>query len=219
MSLFHIIKVLKEMKILSPVLFIFLFSACTLARSVNLQNASKYFDSGVQYEKSGKWFDARKAYGRAWTNATLGHSTSDFAYDYGRASGAICDWEEAERALMESYKMQNGNIIPNLAQLAWMYHAKGDLNKSEEFFLLGIEALEKDDMFKTDPIGFANFLADYGKVLSSLGKTKELEQINNKEKEIRDKYKYRTSALGDFTPYGKFCYQNPQIKSTQSKSG
>ena len=39
-----------------------------------------------------------------------------------------------------------------------------------------------------------------------------LEQIKKREKEIRYKYKYRTSTLGVPTPYGKFCHQNPRHK-------
>ena len=53
--------------------------------------------SGVSNAKEGKWFNARMAFGRAWTNANLGNAedkvTSVYAYEYGRASDAMCDWQ------------------------------------------------------------------------------------------------------------------------------
>jgi len=91
---------------LIPLLFIILLSAC--ANPINLHTGREYFQGGQENAKEGRWFNARMAFGRAWTNANLGKEddkiTAVYAYEYGRASGAICDWTEAERGLKHSYE-------------------------------------------------------------------------------------------------------------------
>ncbi|GJL77756.1 MAG: hypothetical protein NPINA01_07450 [Nitrospinaceae bacterium] len=205
------------MNILSPLLIALLLSGC-FAQTLNKSHANRYYSYAVQSEKEGNWFEARKGFARAWTNVTLAHGGDEaiaaVAYEYGRTSGVICDWEEAERGLLESYKFHKNTHSPTLVELARMYHAHGDLNKSEEFFHLAKEALEKNpatlNMF---PIDFANFLAEFAAVLSSLGKLKEAEQIVKSEKEVRNKYK-GNSTFQNPTPYGRFCHQNPRHKPT-----
>jgi tetratricopeptide (TPR) repeat protein len=205
------------MKLLTPILLALFLSGC-FAHAVNKRNADRYYSHAVQSEMDGDWFEARKGFARAWTNVMLAHGEDEaiaaVAYEYGRTSGAICDWEEAERGLMESYKIHKNTHSPTLVELARMYHVRGDLNKSEEFFLLAKELLERNhaDYIAKDPVPYVNFLNEYAEVLGSLGKIKESEQIMKRVEEVQNKYKRTSTNHEPPTPYGKFCHQNPRHK-------
>ncbi len=162
------------------------------------------------------------AFGRAWINANLGKAddkvTAVYAYEYGRTSGAICDWVEAERGLQEALELDrktNGPVHMSLVELARMYHAKGDLAKSERHFKLGKAELDRLQADTRDSIGYANILAEYAEVLSTLGNSEEASQLEKREEEIRSVFKDRTSNH-DQTPYGKFCDQK-SLTSTSNR--
>ncbi len=206
----------KNLKLVIVTLLALFLSGC-FAHSINKHNANKYWAYGSENEKSGNWFEARKGYGRAWTNATLGHAEDEaiaaIAYEYGRASGAICDWKEAEKGLIVSYNFHDNKHSPTLIELARMYYAMGNLNKSEEFFQIAVDGLEKNNtnLISKYPITFANLLTEYAEVLDSLGKVNELKGIKKKEEDVRKKHQGQSSNFSP-TPYGKFCDQNPQLK-------
>jgi len=171
---------------LIPLLFVVLLSACV--NPINLHTGREYFQGGLENAKEGKWFNARMAFGRAWTNANLGKAddkvTAVYAYEYGRASGAICDWDEAERGLKRSYELDvktKGPIHMDLLELARMYHGKGALDKSEEYFHLGKNELDKIQADTRDSIGYANILAEYAVVLSALGESKKAAILKKKK--------------------------------------
>lgn len=199
------------MKRAAAVVFMSLLAGC--ANPINLATADRYFRTGVAQEQKEKWFDARMAFGRAWTNAQLGKAddqvTAVYAYEYGRASGAICDWAEAERGLTRAYeldKLSSGPMHMSMAELARMYHAKGDLVKSEQFFSMAKAEFDRLQADTRDAIGYADILAEYADVMSAMGKTGDAGALKKREDEIRNVFKGRASHM-DRTPYGKFCDQ------------
>ncbi|MBU1191219.1 MAG: hypothetical protein KKA36_06280 [Gammaproteobacteria bacterium] len=207
------------MKTIAAATLILLLSSC--ANPINLHTGNQYFQGGLANVKEGKWFNARMAFGRAWTNADLGNAedrvTAVYAYEYGRASGAICDWREAERGLLKAYELDkktNGPIHMSMVELARMYHAEGRLEKSQEWFALAKVELDRLQADTRDSIGYANILSEYAVVLSSVGKSEEAAALNKREEEIRSVFKGRTSSH-DQTPYGQFCDQKSlTIKSS-----
>jgi len=188
-----------------------LITAC--ANPLNLYTAKEYFRSGASNAAQNKWFNARMAFGRAWTNADLGNADDRvkavYAYEYGRSSGAICDWTEAERGLKKAFELDTktrGPIHMSLLELARMYHAKGDLAMSNEYFQKAKPVLDDLQADTRDSIGYADFLKEYSEVLSALGKTSEASALTKREQEIRSVFKDRKSNHDD-TPYGKYCNQ------------
>lgn len=199
------------MKIPSVLIVTIILVGC--ANPINLHTARKYAQGGYANAQQDKWFNARTAFGRAWTNAELGNAedrvTAVYAYEYGRASGAICDWKEAERGLLKAYELDkktNGPVHMSLIELARMHHAKGDLEESEKYYRLGKTELDRQQADTRDSIGYADILADYAEVLTSLGKNEEAELLKKREEEIRKVFEGRTSSH-DQTPYGEFCDQ------------
>ena len=192
-------------------LTLFLLASC--ANPLNLHTANEYFQGGRNNAAQDKWFNARMAFGRAWTNADLGNAEDRvkavYAYEYGRASGVICDWVESERGLskaLELDKKTNGLVHMSLVELARMYHAKGAFEESGKYFGLGKNELDKAQADTKDAIGYANILGEYAEVLSKLGSVEEAKALRKREEEIRSVFKGRTSGH-EQTPYGQHCDQ------------
>lgn len=151
------------------------------------------------------------AFGRAWTNASLGKAnervTAVYAYEYGRASGVICDWNEAERGLfaaLEFDKKTGGPIHMSYVELARMYQANNLNEKSEKYFSLAKIVLDEIQADTMDAIGYANILEAYAEVLLKLGKSSEAALLMSRSKEIKAVFKNRESHH-EITPYGKYC--------------
>lgn len=190
-----------------------LFVGGCLSNPINLKTAQSYYHGGNQNVVEGKWFNARMAYGRAWTNADLGNAddrvTAVYAYEYGRASGAICDWDESEKGLLKALeldKITNGPFHMSLVELARMYHANGNLTESEKYFSLAKVRLDELQADTRDSIGYANILKTYSEVLIKLGKKSEADTLIKREQEIRNVFKGRNSSH-EVTPYGEYCNQ------------
>jgi len=184
------------------------------ANPINLHTANKYFIGGKNNAAQGKWFNARMSFGRAWTNADLGKAgdreTAVYAYEYGRASGAICDWVEAERGLLKALELDtktNGPVHMSYVELGRMYKAKGDYLESVKYFSLAKNKLDEIQADTSDSIGYASILKDYSEALNKLGKNVQASAITKREQEIRNVFKGRESRH-DITPYGKHCDQN-----------
>ena len=135
--------------------------------------------------------------------------TAVYAYEYGRASGVICDWGESERGLLKAYELDqeiNGPVHMSLVELARMYQAKGDFAKSEEYYQLALIELDRIQADTRDAIGYANILENYAALLVDSGNTEEAMLVKRREQEIRNVFKGRTNDHEE-TPYGEFCDQ------------
>lgn len=201
------------MKICIPVL-LFLLNGC--ANILNLHTAAEYFEGGKILATQEKWSDARLAFGRAWANADLGREddyvTTVYAYEYGRASGVICDWKEAEVGLQKSLELDrktSGPVHMPLTELARMYHAKGDLEESVKYFAQAKTELDKVEADTRDAIAYANILKEYAEVLAKLQRNKEAALLIHRENEIKNVFKGRKSSH-EQTPYGKHCSKPSQ---------
>lgn len=197
----------------------FLVASC--ANPINLRTANEYFRGGQSNAAQGNWFKARMSFGRAWTNADLGHANDGikavYAYEYGRTSGVICDWAESEKGLLKALELDakiNGPVHMSLVELARMYHAKGDLQNSEKYFGQAKQSLDKIQADTRDSIGYANILKEYAEILTRLGKTEDAKLLKRREEEIRSVFKDRASSH-DQTPYGRHCDQNPTYVDTR----
>ena len=187
---------------------------------INLHTAMQYAQGGYANIQKDKWFNARMAFSRAWTNADVGKADEGtvavYAYEYGRTSGAICDWAEAERGLLTAYeldKKNNGPVHMSMVELARMYHAQGNIEKSEEWFVLAKSELDRIQADTRDAIGYADILSEYAEVIAKLGKREDYESIRKRESEIRSVFPGRNSGH-EQTPYGRFCDQKSLTNKT-----
>ncbi|MBI1396703.1 MAG: hypothetical protein GC151_12040 [Betaproteobacteria bacterium] len=201
----------------SAIFMSLLLAAC--ANPLNLYTANRYFEGGRGQAAQGDWSKARMAFGRAWTNADSGNAddrvTATYAYEYGRASGVICDWAESEHGLLKALEIDrrsNGPVYMSLVELARMYHARGSLELSARYFGTAKEALDSVNADMKDPIGYATILEEYAGVLSSLGRMRDASLVAGRAQELEQRYRGRASGHVP-TPYGQHCEQNPATRS------
>lgn len=198
------------------VIFAFFLVGCV--NPINLHTGDQYYRGGIQNAKQDKWFNARMAYGRAWANADIGKAsastTATYAYEYGRASGAICDWKESERGLLKAFELDekaNGPVNMSLYELARMYRAQGIDGKAGEYFVKTDKAMKVVNAKERDPIGYADFLKEYAQNSNSLGKISEVNRLTKQETKLRKTHP-GMMRNGDRTPYGQYCDQKSLTK-------
>ncbi|MBK6657198.1 MAG: tetratricopeptide repeat protein [Proteobacteria bacterium] len=184
-------------------------SAC--ANPIVEETAREYYLGGRRNAEQGNWKDARIAFGRALANADLGHVDDKrkavLAYDYGRASGVICDWAESESGLKRALELDtktNGPVHMSLLELARMYHAKGDLESALQHFRMGRDALDNLHADTQDPVGYVDILHEYRSVLTEAGNADEARTVSDREAEVRKRLK-GSEPKHDHTPYGQHC--------------
>jgi hypothetical protein len=88
---------------------VLLLFAASCASPINSTNAKHHAISANEAEKRGDWTTARKEWAKALVNAQLaGAPTQELAvfnYEYGRALGVQCSWDEAEKYLLKAYEL------------------------------------------------------------------------------------------------------------------
>lgn len=189
-----------------------LVSAC--ANPVNLKTASMYAQGCRGFQVQNEWWKARRACGRAAVNAKLG-GASDPAiamlwYEYGRSSGAICDYAEAQRGLDEAMKLdQNtgGPVYMSLLELARLSAAQGKFAEAATYYEKFWLAVPKDLAEKEDPIGSAEALEEQAEAYRQVGNAALSKSTKDRAQQLRSANPGKPSNT-DHTPYGKFCDQH-----------
>jgi len=119
-------------------------------------------------------------------------------YGLGRANGRLCNFDEAESWLVKSIDARKS--LPNLGiarrsqnifELGRLYMAQGKWVEAKEQFTHGLPMLEGLDMEglnieKIDPLGYANFLEEYQKILLNTGNDKEASTNQIKIDQLRE---------------------------------
>lgn len=200
---------MKKLTMLLLITILMLSIGC--ANPINLHTARKYDIEASNAARRGDWKAAQMYYSRAWGNAKMGKAeTRDISrvrYEYGRASGVVCDWAEAETALNEAYKLDiqsNGPYWMPLVELERMSIAQKDYTKALKYFDKLIPILKKLNAETIDPLGYADLMDEYALVLEKNNRGTESQQHKNRAKKIRETFpdsKPRT----EITPYGTQC--------------
>lgn len=157
-----------------------LLGAC--ATSINKVNADRYYELALQAEANRNWAEARQAYSRALVNARLGGAqvgyVSAVTYNLGRMVGYACDYDEAERLLLEALSLEEkvapanaANLTKRWSELARLNFDQGKYKLSADWYAKAIPELERVGVLASDPIGFARYIEDYA---DALDKTNDL---------------------------------------------
>jgi len=126
------------------------------------------------------------------------------SYEYGRYSGAICDWNEAEKGLSEAYDIDSQNGGPaymSLVELARMNLDRGQYDKAFEYFDRVMPDLEKRQLDTRDPLGYADLLDEYANSLEKIGKGESVSTLRARAEVLRRTFPGK-SPHTDRTPYG-----------------
>jgi len=181
------------------------------AGSINAKNANRHGSAANAASKAGDWTTARKQWAQALVNAQLGglpaQQLAVFNYEYGRALGVQCFWEESENYLQKAYELDHqagGPEFMSLLELSRLKYDQGQFEKSIPYYSRAIEALEKINAPTQAPTEFSVVLEEYAKALRETGKEQEAISVQKRADEIRIKTPEGKSVT-DRTPYGKYC--------------
>jgi len=195
----------------TAILSAILLAGC--ASSINLYTASTYAKGCHGWQAQDEWWKARKACGRAVVNAQLGgapeNSLAVLWYEYGRTSGAICDYTEAQRGLDEALKLDQktgGPVYMSLLEMARLNMAQGKYADAAAYYEKFWQAVPMQKAESNDPTGMAEVLDEQAEAYRHIGKN------NLANKQTARALQLRAANLGkrsntDRTPYGQFCYQ------------
>ncbi|MCB5206547.1 tetratricopeptide repeat protein [Methylovorus mays] len=182
------------------------------ANPINLNTAQRYAQGCLEFQHQGEWWKARQACGRAAVNAELGGANPQAIavlwYEYGRASGVICDYPEANKALEKSLeldKANNGAVIMDYFELARLHFDQKLFKEASIYYRSGVAATPKELMAQ-DPIGYADVLGEYSEALKQIGDVESSEKVISEARELRSSNP-NANSLTKRTPYGKFCDQ------------
>jgi tetratricopeptide (TPR) repeat protein len=189
----------------------YLIAGC--ANPINLRTAARYADACQAYQAQNEWWKARMNCGRAATNAELGHASARMRavlwYEYGRASGAICDYVEARRGLNTAEKLDEesgGPTFMSLLELARLELDQGKFKDSVAFFSRFESSIPKDVAAKIDAIGYAEALEEYARAAERAGNGLLSSTLRERSAQLRRANPGKSSNT-DRTPYGKYCHQ------------
>ena len=196
-------------KLILIIVALFIFQSC--AAPINQRNAEKYYAAAVSAQHSGDWWNSRKYFARAISNAELAGAPSKglavLWYEYGRSSGVICDWEEAENGLNKAFELDSkigGPAYMSLYELAQMNYARELYTAAIEYFQGAYSGMEEDQADTKDPIGYADFLDKYIHALEQAGRNDLVPQLSARSEKIRAAFTGKESHT-EQTPYGTLC--------------
>lgn len=168
--------------------------------------------AAAQANSAGDWRTAQKEWHLAIDDAIPARATSTelyaiALYEYGRASGVLCQWSEAERSLREAVDLDqrlHGPVYMSTYELALLYLDQGQAATARPYFertdyeMLAIGADRKA------PVGYADFLDEYADALDLGASHEEAEAKRLRAKQIREAFPHGHS-ITDRTPYGTLC--------------
>jgi len=177
----------------------FLFVGC-INVPINARTASKYYDWGMEAEKNGDLTLARQNYSRAYINAQLGNlgpgPEAYILYDWARVTGYLGMFDDAEKGfndvlmLIEKAEGKADNLRPpTLAELARLLHDTNQHEKAIPIYEKALIELEKHDVEKGDPMGFAVFLDDYSQSLRAADLVSRADEVAERVRLIQENNK------------------------------
>ena len=181
------------------------------ANPVNTKTAEKYWNAGYAAQQAGNWSDAQMYYSRSILNAEMGsadrRTMAVLWYEYGRASGVVCDWEEAQNGLGKAHyydRLSEGPVHMSSYEMGRMFTVREMYPEAERYFAQAFEEFEQANSDTRDPIGYAVFLDEYVRALQHNGQAGKANEYTARARKIREAFPEGESHT-DLTPYGTHC--------------
>ena len=195
---------------LSCVIVLSLLSAAC-AKDLNARTAQRYFESAKAADQAGDWPTAQEHWWRAYVNVKLAgarkQSQALLLYNYGRASGVLCQFDKAENSLKEALALDqqdSGPVYMDLVELGRLTSHQQKFEEARRYYERSLVELDRVNGQSQSPIGYSEILDEYASVLAALGRQDDSETKRQRAKELRDKHPDMHS-LTTQTPYGQAC--------------
>tara|TARA_R110002049_G_scaffold219404_1_gene391071 strand:+ start:59 stop:706 length:648 start_codon:yes stop_codon:yes gene_type:complete len=140
-------------------------------------------------------------------------------YGLARANGHLCNLNEAETWLVKSIEVrkslpdiETAKLSQNLFELGRLYMAKREWKKANEQYSQALLLLANYDMEEIDPLGYANLLDEYQKILENTGSSELASENHAKIERLRKNYSTKQAQYVS-DPYPANCTLNKSGKS------
>lgn len=175
------------------------------------ERASVQANAAVRAQSSGDWHVALRNWARAVKNGEDGKlddkTQAAYYYEYGRALGVTCSFDEAESYLLKAKDLDEKTTGEEFLSLSELARLNLDQKKYKQAVLYFEEAFPKLDKLHAayrSPIAYADLLDEYSIALSMLNRNDESKRASNRASELRKKKKNGFS-MTERTPYGSRC--------------
>ena len=156
----------------------------------------QHYEAGVRAEGKADYRAAQREYAQAYKIAEddkLGPAALSAAtYELGRVTGYLCDYSRAHRLLRQSLEIEervsgpySANTSARYMELARLNYDNGRYAQAVPYYERAIPLLEKLDVDKRDPLGFAEALDEFGASLSHIGATSEAQRVLRRADRMR----------------------------------
>lgn len=177
----------------------------------NEKSAEDYMGAAAAARESGDWEEARQIYARAFQGVTLDQADHRFKavlhYEYGRALGVTCHFNEAERHLNlanDLDKHTGGVFYLSLTELARLNLDQHKYPEALSYLERILAELDPIITARRVPVFYASLLDDYASALAGVGREKDAEAATKKASETRGGTP-KPSTDPYRTPYGQQC--------------
>jgi tetratricopeptide (TPR) repeat protein len=171
--------------------------------------------------QEGKWITYKRLMRTVIDKSTASGAPPEkraiYWYEYGRASGVVCDWEEAEFALTVANNLDaktGGPAHESLNELGRINVVRKQYEKAVDYFTRGFKAFaqyhEKNPEKKIqNQLGNARIIEDFAYALEQTGgQPSDVKRLRDSAMEIRKQFNGENGVYEDVTPYGTQC--NPR---------
>lgn len=179
--------------------FLFITIIVTLSgcvSDIHRKEANIHYEAALQFEFKKDFLSARDQYGKALVAARLAGADqaaiSMLTYNYGRMVGYNCNYDEAEKLLIESVQLEKTlnsldtkNLTKRWSELARLTFDQQKYTESANWFSQALPELERFDLPKDDPVGFAQYLEDYSKALEKSGNSSQASELRARAFKLR----------------------------------
>jgi tetratricopeptide (TPR) repeat protein len=128
-------------------------------------------------------------------------------YEYGRASGVLCHFDDAEEHLLKSVQFteqSSGPVYMPLVELARLNYDQKKYPEAIAYFERTLPVLQQFSLPQLAPIDTAEILEEYARALYNVRKDEASKIVQKRaEKLRRDNPGFRSHT--DRTPYGAKC--------------
>ncbi len=166
-----------------------------------------YNREAMKAEVENKWDAAARRYFLALQNSEWAEDNnsvrSDFHYKLGRAQGATCQFDLSAQSLNQAYTLNN-RLPQALAELGRLNLAQNKLPEALSYFERAAPELDKANVGKSDPIGYAEILDDYKVALLKSDKPSDAARIAKQAEALRAANAGKTAAMLR-PPYAAQC--------------
>ena len=171
------------------------------------KNYSLYNREAVKAERENNWDAAAKRYFLALQTAEWAEEgngvRSDFHYKLGQAQGATCQFDKSAQNLNEAYTLNNRQPRA-LAELGRLNLAQNKLPEALSYFERAMPELDKTNVERNDPIGYAGILEDYANALMKSNRATDAGRIAKRAESLRAANTSKTAEMIR-PPYGAQC--------------